>query len=581
METYTGSEQTQSFSQGGEIQNGNPGNHPDFPSTRRVGHLNRLQRRLLPYTHTPEVAEISQISCPRSDLPVQSTTIWPLNSSYGVHCNSQRSKTDGYKQGYKNPPVPRRLVGESQLPPSLSSTHPKVGPDLSGAGLVSECREVRTRTQTGLRFCRLSVRPPVRPGPTYSGPVANPSGEDTDPTFTAGLSGPAIHVLDRPVNSHRKAGSSRSTAYEAHTVASQKQLEGTRISGENYPITQITTPPLKVVAGGRQCAPRATTTPFKTCSANFYRRVKRRLGHSFKRTHCKRFLVSAGKQVAHKLSGTKSSISSLKGVPGPLCKQYSASGHRQYNSGGLHKQRRRHEVRSTLCPAMENPDLVCQEASDTESPTHPGQLKVVADKLSRLGQTIQTEWSLLPQVFEAICCRWHRPQIDLFATRFNNKLPLFVSPFPDPLASAVDALSLLWEDLDPYAFPPTAILGKVVEKLQDSQCSRIILIAPGWPNMPWFWDLVVMSSQIPLSLPRVPNLLTQPFSQTPHRNLTNLNLHAWLLEPQQSRSTVSLRQWQHELKLLRENQPDQCMKQNGPFLQSGASLIRWTSEHHL
>ena len=370
VETYTGSEQTQSFSQGGEIQNGNPGNHPDFPSTRGVGHLNRLQR--LPYTHTPEVTKISQISCPRSDLPVQSTTFWPLNSSYGVHCNSKRSKTDGYKQGYKNPPVPRRLVGESQLPPSLSSTHPKVGPDLSGAGLVSECREVRTRTQTGLRFCRLSIRPPVRPGPTYSRPVANPSGKDTDPTFTAGLSGPAIHVLDRPVNSHRKAGSSRLTAYEAHTVASQKQLAGTRISGENYPITQITTPPLKVVAGGRQCAPRATITPLKTCSANFYRRIKRRLWRSFKRAHCKRFLVSAGKQVAHKLCGTKSSLSSLKGVPGPLCKQYSASGHRQYNSGGLHKQRRRHEVRSTLCPAMENPDLVCQETSDTESPTHPG-----------------------------------------------------------------------------------------------------------------------------------------------------------------------------------------------------------------
>ena len=40
----------------------------------------------------------------------------------------------------------------------------------------------------------------------------------------------------------------------------------------------------------------------------------------------------------------------------------------------------------------------------------------------------------------------------------------------------------------------------LVEKLQGSPCKRIILIAPGWPNMPWFWDLVTMSSQIPLSL---------------------------------------------------------------------------------
>ena len=35
-------------------------------------------------------------------------------------------------------------------------------------------------------------------------------------------------------------------------------------------------------------------------------------------------------------------------------------------------------------------------------------------------------------------------QIDLFAMRFNNKLPLFVSPVPDPLATAVDTLSMPW-----------------------------------------------------------------------------------------------------------------------------------------
>ena len=195
-------------------------------------------------------------------------------------------------------------------------------------------------------------------------------------------------------------------------------------------------------------------------------------------------------------------------------------------------------------------------------------VNVIADKLSRLGQTIQTEWSLHPEVFQAICSWWHQPQVDLFATRFNNKLPQFVLPVPDPQAWAVDALSLSFEDLDPYAFPPAGILGKVVEKLQDYPYNRIIQIAPPWPNMPWFWDLVTMSSQIPLCLPNLPNLVSQPFNQTLHRNLSNLNLHAWLLKPQQSRSKDFLRQWQHELRLLKEDQPDPSMRQSGPFLQS-------------
>ena len=133
----------------------------------------------------------------------------------------------------------------------------------------------------------------------------------------------------------------------------------------------------------------------------------------------------------------------------------------------------------------------------------PGRLNVIADELSRLGQTIQTEWSLHPEVFQAVCSRWHQPQVDLFATRFNNKLPQFVSPVPDPQAWAVDALSLSWEDLDPYAFPPAAILGKVVEKLQDYPCNRIILIA-----------LVLGSSGNVQSNPTVPAQHTKPGHST-------------------------------------------------------------------
>ena len=153
--------------------------------------------------------------------------------------------------------------------------------------------------------------------------------------------------------------------------------------------------------------------------------------------------------------------------------------------------------------------------------------------------------------------------------------------------------------------------------LQDSPCKRIIWIAPGWPNIPWFWDPVAMSgqiqlslpillnlltqpfnqiphrnltiinldarllepqhlrsrawdpvamsSQIPLSLPILLNLLTQPFNQIPHRNLTIINLDARLPEPQHSRSRASLRRWQQKLRLLTGDQPDQSMRQSGPF----------------
>ena len=207
----------------------------------------------------------------------------------------------------------------------------------------------------------------------------------------------------------------------------------------------------------------------------------------------------------------------------------------------------------------------------------PGRLNVIADKLSCQGQVIQTEWPLNKKVFDRLCFRWHHPEVDLFATRYNCKLSKFVSPVPDPQAWAVDALTVPWENLDLYAFPPVALLGKVRSKLSDHLRKRVILIALCWPNMPWFWDLVDLLTEIPLCLPIHPDLVTQSFNGARHRDLANLNLHAWLLLSRQSRRKGSLAQWQNELRLLRDVQPEQSMKQSGPFLLDGVRQIRWTS----
>ena len=75
MEAHFRSEQIEVFPQNGEIQNGDTRNHQDIPPARGVGHLDRFQGCLLPHTNTGTIQEMSEISCPGSDIPVQGSSL--------------------------------------------------------------------------------------------------------------------------------------------------------------------------------------------------------------------------------------------------------------------------------------------------------------------------------------------------------------------------------------------------------------------------------------------------------------------------------------------------------------------------
>ena len=62
------------------------------------------------------------------------------------------------------------------------------------------------------------------------------------------------------------------------------KLEGPRITRKGDTSPHVAPPTLKMVAGGEQYAPRSIITPIKTCPANIYRHIKRRVGRSLKRT---------------------------------------------------------------------------------------------------------------------------------------------------------------------------------------------------------------------------------------------------------------------------------------------------------
>ena len=173
--------------------------------------------------------------------------------------------------------------------------------------------------------------------------------------------------------------------------------------------------------------------------------------------------------------------------------------------------------------------LWCHHRNITLTARHlPGKLNCVADQLSRAKQILPTEWTVRQAIVEAIKQVWETPHIDLFATKLNHRLPLYMSPVQDPGAVAVDALSQDWTGMVGYAFPPFALIPQVLNKIEQQRCV-IYLIAPCWPRQAHFPLLMDLLVDIPLKIPAMYNLLSMPRSPILHPDVPSLNLHVFKL----------------------------------------------------
>jgi len=126
----------------------------------------------------------------------------------------------------------------------------------------------------------------------------------------------------------------------------------------------------------------------------------------------------------------------------------------------------------------------------------PGIENQHADSLSRTLNP-NLEWSVTDRVFNQICkCYPGKPSIDMFASRVNAKLPMYVSWKPDPFAVSIDAFTVNWAAHDFYAFPPFVLVGRCLQKIRIDGATGI-LIAPMWPTQTFFVSLLSMLVETP------------------------------------------------------------------------------------
>lgn len=172
-----------------------------------------------------------------------------------------------------------------------------------------------------------------------------------------------------------------------------------------------------------------------------------------------------------------------------------------------------------ICPLLDLTKSIwnwCREKNIFLSAVHiAGKLNTAPDNLSRIFKDT-SEWKLKDSIFERITLRFFHPNIDLFASRLNKQLNNYVSWFPDPEASHTDAFSFSWHELTPYIFPPFSQIGRVLQKLEDDQVRKAIIIVPLWTTQFWYPKFLQSLIDFPLKLPQCSDLLSLVHSGETH-----------------------------------------------------------------
>lgn len=145
---------------------------------------------------------------------------------------------------------------------------------------------------------------------------------------------------------------------------------------------------------------------------------------------------------------------------------------------------------------------------------------IIADQESRCLKT-DTEYSLNNQYINNIFQTFGNPVIDLFASEQNTKCQRYISWKPDPGSEEVDAFTLKW-NMFFYAFPPFAIISRVLSKIITEKAEGIVIV-PEWPNQPWYPVFNRLLTQTKIILGPDRDLILSP-SRLPHPNHKHLTL---------------------------------------------------------
>ena len=370
------------------------------------------------------------------------------------------------------------------------------------------------------------------------------------------------------------------TSHEALSVSPQGALEISSTTGQPYSLDRSHLCPPGLVAEPCKRDERLRPLSQRPQYPTLYRRLKRRLGRSLRTKFCPRSVVSPGKRPSHKRPRIESCLSGPETLQRPVSGPNSASCNGQLNCGCLHKQTWGNTLSGDVCIPVEIHDLVPSFSHHIESQAHSRvsecdgrpTFQVESGTVNRMVTTSTGVQTDLPKVV-------HSPRGPICHSSEPQASTVRVS-YPRPKGLGHRCSKHRLDGPHCLCLPSNGSPSQGDPKNQTMQLSDHIN-SPRLAREAWFWDLVQLSTEIPLQLPVSTTLLKQSHNYMFHRNPQHLNLHAWCLGVDNSKNKASLWKWQRELLHLSGHQQGPSTNQSGPYLKNGAEKIRWISPLHL
>ena len=562
----------------GEVQNDHSQNSDKCDAQGGLGCEYRSERRILSYPYSRSVqasaavrrsnkrrAPRFSIQSPtvRSDLCP--TGVYQGNSSRGAPCAFARCLPSS---------VPRRLATKKSKQVAVGSANKLVARHHSSCGVCAKRAQVApsSHSTSDTHRCRISS------GPRSDVPTDEPRSkvrrQDRNTSLSVGhdslfLAVPprTIELSDRCNSARQVASQTSATIFAGSLGSSVENSQGTDPSE-----ARLVGPSSPMVVGQEVHQSRSAAGCSRGSSTSIHRCVRVGLGSPFGRPPDEWELVDEGGHSTHQSLGNVGGSVRPTGLPSTADRSYGTTDVGQFLGGFVHTKA--------------GGNGVCAAVSSYSRGSAPGAGRT--DHSSGQTHSRRSECSGRPAVQNeqnsahgmdpspvSVQVTWDTPNMDLFATRLNNRLPVFVSPMADPLAVDVDAMSMSWKGMYAYAFPPFVMLGRVLEKvLKDHPC-EMILVAPKWPNQSWYARLLELLVDFPLVLPLREDLLFQPHNHQRHRSLPAVCLHAWRLSSDPLQREGFRRQLPIRSHAVVGNPPERSMTANGGSSLVGVLSNRW------